>query len=810
MRNIIQMQDDVKGITTEELVKEVQNPSGAVPIYLLLGELQRREKINAEFAGQQEPTETIAERIIEKAIPPAPPMPMAGSPVPPGPGQAIPPAGGVMPPPVANVRQMQPNTNPNINPNMLASAGVGALSAPNVGQYAEGGVVGFQEGGFFDEGVGEAERRARAVRPEIQTAENYSTGLQAEGLAFQEGRKLNPSEGFSNLISGIPSEGDLRDRRNFDSSNLISRIPREEDLQDRRNFDSSNLISRIPRDNQTADQYAEGGVIGFQDGGFFDEGVGEAEIRARSVRPEIQAAENYNANFDDFGLSQLLRGKKKGDYLPPGALSPLFKRMGKENPKQAGLMRLLSMPQMKWRLDQDYAQGGVVGFAEGDYVGKDFWSGSPKMGPSQKERHLNALRNQLSGGITSAEMIPFETPGSFNKSDLSNYLTFDPGRWWDPEKTSINPGTGGEITGGITLAPLAEAGRNVWEEIKMTPEEKRAQQEAWGLDPDAKSAWRNEEGELTMDPAWEFLDNMKDKWSGRGKDEEVTEEVTEEAPPPPPPGTGTGTGTDVKTLAETIEGDVDAGLSDMAAQFKLNATGETDKDISARMEEFYKLMGKNNAYKNRAEERKDKIQDRILRKEKNAVWEAVTIAGVNMMQGKSEFALSNIGAGIEKGLNAYEATQDKLNDLRDKQLELLDKADSAERTEKMQAITYGMTLYQSDLDRQAKLMSSMYDIQAQGFQKRADRLVKYAELDTVIKQTDQKLTADIQENMAKAGWHDDFRLQYMQEKGIKNTDEINYDEFNTAMEIAEMQRIKQIIAGTARGPAGATVKQISQ
>ena len=49
--NIIQMQDDLKGLPDQELVNEVQNPSGVAPVYLLLGELQRREKMRAEFAG---------------------------------------------------------------------------------------------------------------------------------------------------------------------------------------------------------------------------------------------------------------------------------------------------------------------------------------------------------------------------------------------------------------------------------------------------------------------------------------------------------------------------------------------------------------------------------------------------------------------------------------------------------------------------------------------------------------------------------------------------------------------------------------
>ena len=189
--NIIKIQDDLKSLPEKELINEAQNPSGLAPIYLVLGELQRREKVKAEFAGQQQPTQTIAEQLIEEATPPAPPMPMGGSPVPPGPGQAIPPANQVMPSPVANA-----------NPAMLASTGVGTLPAPNVGQYAEGGVVGFDNGGMFGKGIEEAQRRGivKAVSPQSQTAENYSTRAMPQGLgglAFMlKNKEGSPYRGF--------------------------------------------------------------------------------------------------------------------------------------------------------------------------------------------------------------------------------------------------------------------------------------------------------------------------------------------------------------------------------------------------------------------------------------------------------------------------------------------------------------------------------------------------------------------------------------------------------------------------------------
>ena len=47
--NIIQIQDRLKGLPTEALVNYVEQPMGEVPIYLALGELQRRKEMKERF-----------------------------------------------------------------------------------------------------------------------------------------------------------------------------------------------------------------------------------------------------------------------------------------------------------------------------------------------------------------------------------------------------------------------------------------------------------------------------------------------------------------------------------------------------------------------------------------------------------------------------------------------------------------------------------------------------------------------------------------------------------------------------------------
>jgi hypothetical protein len=118
--NIIQLQDRLKGMPTEVIIQNLQSPTGAVPTYLLAGELSRRQKMEAEAAAEM-PSDTVTEQLVEESMPQQnlgamAPQSMAPQPVPPE--QA------------------------------MAAPGVAGLPAPNVGQnYAGGGIVSFVDGG---------------------------------------------------------------------------------------------------------------------------------------------------------------------------------------------------------------------------------------------------------------------------------------------------------------------------------------------------------------------------------------------------------------------------------------------------------------------------------------------------------------------------------------------------------------------------------------------------------------------------------------------------------------------------------------
>jgi len=87
--NLVQIANDLKNLSDEQLSAMMQNPSPQAPEYLVLTEQGRRDKIRKEYGGQPQPSTTVAEELNGAA----PPM---GAPPPPGPmGEGL----GAMPPP---------------------------------------------------------------------------------------------------------------------------------------------------------------------------------------------------------------------------------------------------------------------------------------------------------------------------------------------------------------------------------------------------------------------------------------------------------------------------------------------------------------------------------------------------------------------------------------------------------------------------------------------------------------------------------------------------------------------------------------
>ena len=65
--NIIELQDNLKNFSQDQLIKEMQMPSGQVPQFLVLGELDRRKKMLAEIESQKAKEPTVAQEAVAAA-----------------------------------------------------------------------------------------------------------------------------------------------------------------------------------------------------------------------------------------------------------------------------------------------------------------------------------------------------------------------------------------------------------------------------------------------------------------------------------------------------------------------------------------------------------------------------------------------------------------------------------------------------------------------------------------------------------------------------------------------------------------------
>lgn len=132
--NIIQQQDRLKSLPEEVLIEYIANPTGEVPTFLALGEIERRKVMRNKYAAQQAEQPPVAEQIVQESMTARMPRPMDM-------------VGGLG----RSNRQeaLRRETAPPMAPS--GDAGITALPTPNVGQnYARGGVVGYAVGGSTD------------------------------------------------------------------------------------------------------------------------------------------------------------------------------------------------------------------------------------------------------------------------------------------------------------------------------------------------------------------------------------------------------------------------------------------------------------------------------------------------------------------------------------------------------------------------------------------------------------------------------------------------------------------------------------
>jgi hypothetical protein len=153
--NILEIEDIIKGLPDQSLIQEAQAPSGQMPQFLVVSEIQRRADMRKRFQNQQQemPQGTIADQILQSGIAsmgnrqPIQSMPPQGMPpqgMPPMPAQGMPPQGMPPMPPQGMPMQQQPPMMPPMSPPMMppaqgmAGGGVVRMQAGKVPPYTGG------------------------------------------------------------------------------------------------------------------------------------------------------------------------------------------------------------------------------------------------------------------------------------------------------------------------------------------------------------------------------------------------------------------------------------------------------------------------------------------------------------------------------------------------------------------------------------------------------------------------------------------------------------------------------------------------
>ena len=86
--NILEQEDQLKGMPDSMLLMEMEQPSGMYPPFLVASEQQRRNTMRENYAASEEqPTMTVVEQEYQKglasAMPPSSPAPVAPNSLPP-------------------------------------------------------------------------------------------------------------------------------------------------------------------------------------------------------------------------------------------------------------------------------------------------------------------------------------------------------------------------------------------------------------------------------------------------------------------------------------------------------------------------------------------------------------------------------------------------------------------------------------------------------------------------------------------------------------------------------------------------------
>jgi hypothetical protein len=214
--NILEIEDIIKGLPDQSLMQEAQAPSGQMPQFLVVSEIQRRADMRKRFQNQQQemPQGTIADQIVQGGIAsmgnrqPIQPMPPQGMPsqgMPPMPQQEMP--QGM--PQQGMPMQQQPPMMPPMSPPMMppaqgmAAGGVVRMQTGKQTPYT-GGTEAYQN--LIDQALmaGGTSRDIQALiggNPEAQAVYNSMRGPNPQTASIPYGEEF---DGRKAVVGGSP------------------------------------------------------------------------------------------------------------------------------------------------------------------------------------------------------------------------------------------------------------------------------------------------------------------------------------------------------------------------------------------------------------------------------------------------------------------------------------------------------------------------------------------------------------------------------------------------------------------------------
>jgi hypothetical protein len=179
--NIIKLQDQLKGVPDKTLVGYVKNPTGQIPTYLALSELERRKTMRENYQANTPEAKTVAEDLVEKYQPPA---------------QGV----AALPQAQPTMQAMASAPAPEMPVQQMAQGGVAELDVGDMydeNNFASGGIVAFAKGGYsYDPETDNPEEYASmldqmlAAEEERYRVETPEFGMHP-GLAMQHRKKMN-------------------------------------------------------------------------------------------------------------------------------------------------------------------------------------------------------------------------------------------------------------------------------------------------------------------------------------------------------------------------------------------------------------------------------------------------------------------------------------------------------------------------------------------------------------------------------------------------------------------------------------------